>query len=186
MLALFALLLAGCDAGISAQQVGDVDCNARITAQQTGKASVATASTTFPELTGRVVDGAGLLDDQAAARITRQAETLEAATGNQFVTVTVPSLDGQTIEAFGMALGRHWGIGRAAHDDGILLVVAPAERRVRIEVGCGLEKIMTNPQAQKIVDERILPNFSEGRMQEGIVAGADAIVAILVDQEIAK
>lgn len=186
MLALFALLLLGCDAGISAQQIGNVGCDSRIAAQQTDNALLAATSTTFPKLTGRVVDDAEMLDGQTEARITQQSETLEAETGNQFVTVTVQSLDGRTIEEFGLALGRHWGIGRATHDDGILLVVAPAERRVRIEVGCGLEKVMTNSQAQKIIDERILPNFREGRMQQGIVAGADAIVAILTDQETAK
>lgn len=169
MLTLFALLLVGCDAGKAVQQVGNT--------------VAAPVPTVFPALTGRVVDGAELLDEQAKARISGQSKALEAATGNQFVTVTVPSLGGQSIEDFGLAIGRHWGIGRAEHDDGILLIVAPTERRVRIEVGYGLEKTMTNARAQTIIDERILPRFGEGRMQDGIMAGADAIVAVLADKE---
>lgn len=172
MLALFALLLAGCDAGPAATPVGN--------------AIAAPVSTSYPALTGRVVDGAELLDDQAEARISGQSEALETATGNQFVTVTVPTLGGQSIEEFGLALGRQWGIGRAENNDGILLIVAPTERRVRIEVGYGLEKTMTNARAQTIIDDRILPRFGEGQMQDGIVAGADAIVSVLADQEVAK
>lgn len=171
MLALFALLLVGCDPGPAAQ---------------VGNAVAALAPTTFPALTGRVVDGAGLLDEQAEARISGQSKTLEAATGNQFVIVTVPTLGGQNIEDFGLALGHHWGVGRAEHDDGIRLIVAPTERRVRIEVGYELEKIMTNARAQTIIDERILPRFGEGRMQDGIMAGADAIFAVLADKEAAQ
>jgi uncharacterized protein len=172
MLALFALLLVGCDAGQAGQQVGN--------------AVAAPAPTTFPALTGRVVDGAELLDEQAAARISGQSRMLEAATGNQFVVVTVPTLGGQSIEDFGLALGRHWGVGRVEHDDGILLIVAPTERRVRIEVGYGLEKTMTNARAQTIINEHILPHFGEGRMQDGIRGGADAIVAVLADKEDAR
>ena len=172
MLALFALLLAGCDAGPAATPAGN--------------AIAAPVSTSYPALTGRVVDGAELLDDQAEARISGQSEALEAATGNQFVLVTMPTLGGQSIEDFGLALGRHWGVGRAEHHDGILLIVAPTERRVRIEVGYGLEKIMTNARAQTIIDEHILPRFGEGRMQDGIMAGADAIIAVLADKEAAQ
>lgn len=172
MLAVFVLLLTACDAGPAAQQASS--------------AVAAPVATTYPALTGRVVDGAELLDDQTEARISGQSKTLEAATGNQFVTVTVPSLGGQSIEAYGLNLGRHWGVGRAEHDDGILLIVAPTERRVRIEVGYGLEKTMTNSRAQTIINEHILPSFGEGRMQDGIVAGADAIVAVLADKEAAQ
>lgn len=172
MLALFALLLAGCDARPAATPVGN--------------AVAAPVSTSYPALTGRVVDGAKLLDDQAEARISGQSEALETATGNQFVTVTVPTLGGQSIEEFGLALGRQWSIGRAEHNDGILLIVAPTERRVRIEVGYGLEKTMTNARAQTIIDDRILPRFGEGQMQDGIVAGTDAIVAVLADKEAAQ
>jgi uncharacterized protein len=133
----------------------------------------------FPALTGRVVDAAGVLPSSAKADLARASEALERKIGAQYVVVTVPSLGGRPIEEYGVDLGRHWGIGRKDHDDGILLIVAPAERRVRIEVGRGLERRVTDPYAARVIQEKILPSFRRGRFEEGIDAGSQAILARL-------
>ena len=82
------------------------------------------------------------------------------------------------IEDYGFQLGRHWGIGRAGRNDGALLIVAPAERRVRIEVGYGLEGTLTDAAAKVIIETHVLPRFRAGDMAGGIVAGADAVLAL--------
>lgn len=94
--------------------------------------------------------------------------------------VTVPTLGGQRIEDYGLGLGRHWGVGRAGHDDGILLLVAPNERQVRIEVGYGLERKVPDELAGQIMREHLLPAFRDNRMQDGILAGAAAIRDVLL------
>ncbi len=177
-LAAFLLVMAaGCseqaDAGVSA------GCDARIRAQAGHATSEALAAASLPILTGRVVDGAALLGATAKSNITDQSSALEAATLDQLVVVTVPSLGGQTIEAFGLALGKHWGIGQRDLDNGVLLIVAPNERKVRIEVGLGLETILTDVAAKRIIEEKIVPAFSAGRYERGIIAGTSAIVAVL-------
>jgi uncharacterized protein len=100
---------------------------------------------------------------------------VERETGAQFVVVTLRSLEGRSIEDYSVRLGRHWGIGRKGVDDGVMLVVAPAERKVRIEVGYGLEKRVTDPFAGKVIRERLIPAFREGRFPQGIRAASDAI-----------
>ncbi len=94
---------------------------------------------TFPSLTGRVVDEAGLLDAAKRAEIEAKLAALEAKTTDQFVVVTLRSLQGRTIEEYGYRLGRSWAIGQKDKNNGVLLIVAPNERKVRIEVGYGLE-----------------------------------------------
>lgn len=130
----------------------------------------------LPKLTGRVVDTADLLAPSEEAALTRKSVELERATGHQLVIVTLPSLDGRDIEQVGLALGNGWGIGRKEADDGVLLIVAPKERRVRIEVGCGLESTLTDAEAGTIIQQTILPRFREAEMPKGIAAGAEAII----------
>lgn len=131
---------------------------------------------TFPPLTGRVVDQANLLSPAQEQEITAKAEALEKASGRQFVVATVNSLEGRDIQDYGYRLGRHWGIGTKEENDGVLLLVAPNERKVRIEVGYGLEPILTDALSSVIINSQILPRFREGDMAGGIVAGADSIV----------
>lgn len=107
------------------------------------------------------------------------SRSLEAKTHHQFVVVTVPTLNGEAIEIFGVRLGRTWEIGRQNFDDGALLIVAPNERKVRIEVGYGLEQALNDPVCADIIANRILPNFRAGDMSQGIENGAQAIVAKL-------
>lgn len=141
--------------------------------------SAALAAPAFPELSGRVVDNAEMLSPQAERRLTERLAGHERAGGNQVVVVTVPDLGGETIEEYGYQLGRHWGIGQEGEDNGVLLIVAEQERRVRIEVGYGLEGTLTDALASNIIHAVILPAFREGRFEAGIVEGATAILAAL-------
>lgn len=147
-------------------------------------AGVALAQTgpDFPALTGRVVDNAGLLDAGQEADLTGRLEALENRTTDQFVIVTLASLQGWTIEEFGYRLGRHWGIGQQGKNNGVLLLVAPDERKVRIEVGYGLEGTLTDALSSVIVQQTILPRFRSGDMAGGIMAGADDIIAVLAGE----
>ena len=137
------------------------------------------AAQTFPKLTGRVVDQANLLDPAQEAGLTSKLAALEARTGRQFVVATIPSLQGRTIEDYGYRLGRAWAIGDEQRDDGVILLVAPAEKKVRIETGYGARVFLTDAVSGVIVRRSILPRFKAGDMAGGIIAGADAIVTTL-------
>jgi len=142
-------------------------------------AASAWAAPRFPPLTGRVVDDAALLSPAAEQQITAELADLEAKTGRQLVVATVPDLQGYEIEDYGYQLGRAWGIGDKVRNDGVVLLVAPKERRVRIEVGYGLEGVLTDALSNVIIQEKVLPAFREGRPEAGILAGAQALVAQL-------
>lgn len=139
-------------------------------------AGLAFAAPKFPPLTGRVVDNAAILSPEAEARLTAELAQLEAATGRQVVVATVPDLQGYEIEDYGYQLGRTWGVGRKDQDDGVVFLVAPTERKVRIEVGYGLEPVLTDALSNVILQQRVLPEFREGRMEAGVVAGVEAVV----------
>ncbi len=130
----------------------------------------------LPALTGRVVDRADLLGAEAEARLTAKLAALEARRTDQLVVVTLPSLKSRTIEDVGLSLGRGWGIGQKDKDNGVLLIVAPNERHVRIEVGYGLERAIEDHEAARMIDRVIIPAFKAGNMERGVVAGADAII----------
>jgi uncharacterized protein len=130
-------------------------------------------------LTGRVVDEAGMLSGSQRSELETKLAQLESATGTQLVVVTVTSLQGLEIEEYGVGLGRHWGIGQVGKNNGALLIVAPNERAVRIEVGYGLEGVLTDAISSSIIQTDILPAFRAGRMGEGIVAGTDSILKAL-------
>lgn len=139
-------------------------------------AGPAVAALQFPPLTGRVVDNAELLSADEERRLTTKLESHEKATSNQLVVVTLPSLQGTAIDDFGYQLGRHWGIGQQGRDNGVLLIVAPNERKVRIEVGYGLEGDLPDATANTIITNDILPAFRRGDYPGGIAAGVDAII----------
>mgnify|MGYP003579053884 CR=1 FL=1 len=134
---------------------------------------------TFPKLTGRVVDQANLLDTAQEADLSAKSAALEQRTGRQFVIATVPNLEGRTIEDYGYRLGREWGIGNEQKDDGVILLVAPAERKVRIETGYGARVFLTDAVSSIIIRESILPKFRDGDFPGGITAGADQIVKMM-------
>lgn len=131
------------------------------------------------ELTGPVVDDAHVLDAATTASLTQRLETLERTAGPQLVVVTTPSLGGREINDYSLALGRGWGIGDKLRNDGVLLVVAPTERKVRIEVGKGLEKTLPDDLCATIIREDLTPRFRQGDLSGGIVAGVDRLSAIL-------
>tara|TARA_Y100001933_G_scaffold252403_1_gene291344 strand:- start:2540 stop:3406 length:867 start_codon:yes stop_codon:yes gene_type:complete len=134
----------------------------------------------FPELTGRVVDAAGILSRGTEQTLTRELAAYEAASGGtQVVVATVPNLQGRAIEEYGYQLGRAWGIGQADEDTGALLIVAPSERQVRIEVGYGLEGRLTDAISWDIIQGRILPAFREGDFDAGVTAGVQGMLAAL-------
>ena len=142
-------------------------------------APAALADPTFPTLTGRVVDEARLLPPADEAAITAKLAAVEAETGDQFVVVTLDSLQDYEIEDYGYRLGRHWGIGSAQNDGGVLLIVAPNERKVRLEVGYGLEPVLTDAMSNQIIQNDILPAFRQGGYIRGINQGVDAVIAQL-------
>lgn len=137
------------------------------------------AAQSFPALTGRVVDQANILPAETEAQLTAQLEALEAQSTRQLVVATVNSLEGYDISDYGYRLGREWGIGQEGEDNGAILLVAPNERRVRIEVGYGLEGYLTDALSSLIIQNVILPEFRNGDMPGGVVAGSEAIIAQL-------
>lgn len=134
------------------------------------------AAQTFPPLTGRVVDDAHLLSPAQIADLTSKSEALEASKGAQLVIATVPSLQGYPIEDYGYRLGRAWGIGQKGKDNGVILLVAPSEHKVRIEVGYGATAYLTDAMSGLIIREAIIPRFKQNDYGGGIEAGADALV----------
>jgi uncharacterized protein len=169
----FGLALAGCGVATSPS-----------TANQGAAAPAASVpAADLPRLTGRVVDTADLLTPSQEAGLTAELAALERRTSDQLVVVTTPSLGGRTIGQYGLALGNGWHIGQRGKDNGVLLIVAPTEHQVRIEVGYGLEAILTNARAQQIIQDAILPHFRQSHWREGIEAGTQAIVATLIAHE---
>jgi uncharacterized protein len=133
----------------------------------------------FPPLTGRVVDDAGVLNASTQSKLTEMLAAHERATGQQVVVVTLDSLQGYTIEDYGYQLGRHWGIGQKGKNNGALLIVAPNEHKVRIEVGYGLEGTLTDAISATIIQNYILPSFKRGDFSAGILAGTTSILRVL-------
>ncbi len=133
------------------------------------------AEPTFPALTGRVVDQANILSPAKEQALSARLEALEHDTTDQLVVVTLPSLQGYEIEDYGYRLGRAWGIGQQGKNNGALLIIAPTERKVRIEVGYGLEPILTDALSALIIQNQMLPAFRTGGYEQGITDGVDAI-----------
>jgi len=133
----------------------------------------------FPPLTGRVVDDAGVLNAYTRGELTLMLADHERATGEQVVVVTLHSLQGYTIEDYGYQLGRYWGIGQKGANNGTLLIVAPKEHKVRIEVGYGLEGELTDAISATIIQNNILPSFKRGDFNAGLLAGTTSILQVL-------
>ena len=133
-------------------------------------------SAEFPALTGQVVDEANILSASVEKEISTVLAAHEVETSNQVVVATVQSLDGRDIAEYGVELGRRWQIGQEGRDNGVILLVAPNERKVRIEVGYGLEGALPDAIAANIVHRVILPRFREGNYKSGIREGVSAIL----------
>jgi uncharacterized protein len=133
----------------------------------------------FPALTGRVIDDAGLLDATTRAALTDSLAGLEQKTTDQLVVVTLKSLQDTSIEDYGYQLGRHWQIGQKDKNNGVLLIVVPNERKVRIEVGYGLEGTLTDAVTKLIIENSILPRFKVADFTGGIKRGVEDIIQVL-------
>lgn len=140
------------------------------------------ASNHLPALAGRVVDNAGMIDQARERHLSGLLQGHEEATTNQIVVVTLSDLDGVAIESYGYQLGRHWGIGQAGKDNGVLLIVAKKERKVRIEVGYGLEGVLTDAISSNIINSIIVPEFKKAQFGSGIEQGTVAIIEALGGQ----
>ena len=140
---------------------------------------ITAALAAFPQLTGRVVDEAHILSPVTSADLERKLADLEQKSGIQLVVATVPSLDGQEIEPYANSLFRAWKLGEAKSNNGALLLVAPKERRVRIEVGYGLEGTLTDAISSIIIANAIAPRFRAGDFNGGVARGVDDIIATL-------
>jgi uncharacterized protein len=142
-------------------------------------AALPAAAQQFPALAGRVTDAADIIPADVEARLTQKLEALETQTQRQLVVATIPDLQGYDIADYGYQLGRAWGIGDKQRNDGALLIVAPNERKLRIEVGYGLEPVLTDGLSSLIINQQIVPRFKAGDMAGGIEAGVDAVIAQL-------
>jgi uncharacterized protein len=154
---------------------------------QTAACSVAPSAEKRPDaaiaLQGRVTDAGEIISPQAEVRIAADLAAFEARTKHQVVVVTVKSLGGRDIANFTRDLANAWGIGRKDYDDGVVVLVAPTERKVRIAVGYGLERVLTDDRAKIIIDEGMIPHFRAGQLDAGIEAGAKAVVREITEAE---
>jgi uncharacterized protein len=142
-------------------------------------ASAALALIAVPPLSGRVVDQTGTLAAGDVASLTQTLRDLETKKGSQIAVLIVPTTDGEAIEQYALRVAEAWKIGRKKIDDGALLVIAKNDRRLRIEVGYGLEGALTDATTKRIIDEDITPKFKAGDFGGGVVAGVDKMVRIV-------
>lgn len=138
------------------------------------------------ELTGRVVDKAGLLDATTTTALSARLARLERQTGVQMVIATTPTLGGEAINDYSLRLARIWALGSKARNDGLLLLVAPTERKVRIEVGKGLETVMNDEVCDQIIRHLMVPHFRAGDAQAAILAGSGAMIGVLEHRPVRK
>jgi uncharacterized protein len=141
--------------------------------------ALAMAALDFPPLTGRVVDQAGVINAQTRTDLETKLKDLEDKSSIQLVVATVKSLQGGDVETYANQLFRFWKLGEAQKNNGVLLLVAPAEHKVRIEVGYGLEGTLTDALSSVIIQSAILPAFKTGDFSGGIARGVDGIISVL-------
>lgn len=141
---------------------------------------LAFAAPTYPELTGRIVDNANLLTPEDRAAIEADLAALEQTSTDQLAIATVPSLEGYAIEDYSIGLSRKWALGQKGKDNGILLLIAPNERKVRIEVGRRLEPMMNDTMTTLIIQNAILPKFRRGDFSGGVRDGVRDIKAVIL------
>jgi len=142
-------------------------------------ASFIALAANFPVLTGRVVDDANVIAPQARTSLEAKLKDLEDKSGIQLVVATVPSLDDQDVESYANGLFRAWKLGEKQKNNGVLLLVAPRERKVRIEVGYGLEGTLTDAISKLIITNAVVPRFKANDYAGGIDRGVDDIIAVL-------
>jgi uncharacterized protein len=142
-------------------------------------ASLALAEPKFPPLTGRVVDEAHVLSPGVEAKLNAKLAGLEAVNGTQLVVAILKSLQGYEIQDYGYQLGRAWGVGQKGKNNGVIMIVVPSEKKVGIEVGYGHEGDLTDAASSHIINDIMMPEFSQNHIAPGIWKGADALVTLL-------
>ena len=149
--------------------------------------AAARAAPTFPQFTGLVTDAANIIPPDQKAALEAKLEALQQQTKRQLVVATIPDLQGYDIADYGYQLGRAWGVGLKNADNGAILIVAPNEHKVRVEVGYGLEPVLTDAFSSVLIQQQILPRFKAGDIPGGISAGVDALAQQLsLPDDVAK
>lgn len=136
-----------------------------------------------PSPRGYVTDDAGVLDPNTVSQMVALLTNLEQTTSAQVAVVTVPSLEGRSVEEAAADVLKTWGVGQKDKNNGVVFLIAPNERKMRIEVGYGLEPTLPDGMTGRILDESVLPSLREGRMAEGVWNGTQRIAAVLGGQE---
>jgi uncharacterized protein len=129
-----------------------------------------------PRLEARVNDYAGILTSDERTALEASLDTYERETTHQVAVLTVSSLKGEAIEDFFLRVANTWGLGQKAWDNGILVTVAPTERQVRIELGFGMNRFISDADAKQIIDETMLPAFRAGHFGHGIKGGVERLM----------
>jgi uncharacterized protein len=137
------------------------------------------AAQNLPTLSGRVVDAAQVLDPGVRADLVAKLRAFEARTSHQLAIATVSSLQGRSVEDYANRLFRVWALGGKDKNDGVLLLVAPTERKLRIEVGYGLEGVLTDALAKVIIDDFMLPQLRAGKVGAAVTVGAEQIIDVV-------
>jgi uncharacterized protein len=132
-----------------------------------------------PPLTGRIVDAARVLPPDLTESLTQELAGHERRTGNQVAVLTLPGLQGELLEEFSHRVATTWKLGQKGTDNGVLLLVSPQDRQVRIEVGYGLEGVLTDAATSRIIRNEMVPHFRKGEYAQGIAAGVKAIMATI-------
>ena len=145
---------------------------------KTAPLSESAACSGVPQLAlkGRVTDAADILTAEEEAQLSERLARYEERTKHQMVVATVPALNGARVDNFGTCLGNRWNIGRKGHDDGIVILVAPNERQMRIATGSGMEKTLTDDKALAVIHQ-MTSHFKAGEYPAGLAKGIDAIAA---------
>ena len=133
-------------------------------------------------LIGRVNDFANIISEKHEAALSKRLARFEETTSHQLVVVTVNSLDGQDISDYTRDFANAWGIGRKDYNDGLVILIAPNERQVRIAVGYGLEQALPKSLCKRIIDEQMVPRFREGKLELGIETGVSTLIDKLTPQ----
>src|SRR3954469_18444088 len=144
----------------------------------------ALADVAVPPLVGRVVDQTGTLSTSDVSALNQTIRAFEARKGSQLAVLIVATTDGETIEQYSLRVAEAWKIGRKKIDDGVLLVIAKNDRKLRIEVGYGLEGALTDVTSKRIIDEVITPRFRNGDFSGGISAGVDRILRVVEGEKL--
>lgn len=157
----------------------DTPAKSQIVTNQSPIKAQVTGGPKYPTLTGRVVDSAGLLSESEKNLLKTKLTAFEETSSDQIVVATISSLNGDNLEQYANGLFRTWELGQREENNGVLLLIAHGDQKLRIEVGYGLEGILTDALSKTIIDQVIVPKFKTGKFGDGIIEGVDMIVAVL-------